>query len=142
MISADDYEVSTDRDRLDVDLIHEFLRSSYWAPNIPRGVVERSITNSLSFGAYNDGRQVAFARVITDFATFAYIGDLFVVEPHRGRGVAQRLMRAILDHPDLQGLRRILLATRDAHALYTRFGFQPLSHPEDFMTIHRPDVYQ
>ena len=136
------YEISTDRSLLDVTLIHEFLRSSYWAQGIPRAVVEKSIQNSLCFGAFLDGRQVGFARVITDLATLAYVADVFVVPEHRGRGISKLLIRAILDHPELQGLRRFLLATRDGHKLYAQFGFQPLTHPEYFMTVHKPNVYQ
>jgi len=136
------YEISTDRSRLDVALIHDFLRSSYWAQGIPRAVVERSIQHSLCFGAFLGGRQVGFARVISDFASIAYVADVFVVSEHRGRGISKLLMRAIIEHPDLQGLRRILLATRDAHGLYAQFGFEPLTHPEYFMTLHRPDVYR
>ncbi len=136
------YEISTDRSRLDVALIHDFLRSSYWAQGIPRAVVERSIQHSLCFGAFLGGRQVGFARVISDFASFAYVADVFVVPEHRGRRISKLLMRAIIEHPDLQGLRRILLATRDAHGLYAQFGFEPLTHPEHFMTLHKPDVYR
>jgi len=134
------YEISTDRSRLDVGLIHDFLRSSYWAQGIPRAVVERSIQHSLCFGAFLGGRQVGFARVISDFASFAYVADVFVVPEHRGRGISKLLMRAIIEHPDLQGLRRILLATRDAHGLYAQFGFEPLAHPAHFMTLDMPDV--
>lgn len=142
MSSAEEYEISTDPHRFDIDLVHDFLRNSYWAQEIPRSVVERSIRHSLCFGAFHGERQVGFARVITDFATFAYIGDVFVVPAHRGRGVSKMLMRAIRTHPDLQGLRRIILATRDAHGLYSQFGFQPLARPQDFMTIHDPNVYR
>ena len=141
MQTSDQYEISTDRSRLDVTLIHDFLRSSYWAERIPRAIVERSIERSLCFGAFLDGRQVGFARVISDFATFAYLADVFVVPAHRGRGIAKLLMRAIVEHSDLQGLRRILLATRDAHGLYAQFGFQPLTHPDYFMSVHKPNVY-
>ncbi len=136
------YEISTDRSRLDVALIHDFLRSTYWAQGIPRAVVERSIQHSLCFGAFLGGRQVGFGRVISDFASIAYVADVFVVPEHRGRGISKLLMRAIIEHPDLQGLRRILLATRDAHGLYAQFGFEPLTHPEHFMTLHKPDVYR
>jgi len=142
MQALNPYEISSDRSRLDIDLIYDFLRSCYWSPNIPRAVVEKSIQNSLCFGAFCNGRQLGFGRVITDFATFAYIADIFVVPEHRGRGVSKLLLRAMLEHPDLQGLRRILLATQDAHGLYTQFGFQPLAHAEHYMTIHRPDVYR
>jgi len=142
MQTQDPYEISTDRSRLDVGLIHGFLRSSYWAQGIPRSVVEKSIANSLCFGAFLGARQVGFARVISDFSSIAYIADVFVVTEHRGRGIAKRLIKAIIDHPELQGLRRILLATQDAHGLYEKFGFQPLTNPERFMTIHRPDIYR
>jgi len=138
---SETYEISTDRTRLDIALIHEFLQTSYWARGVPGEVVERSIRNSLCFGAFYEGRQVGFARVVTDFATMAYIADVFVLPEHRGHGVSKSLMRAILDHPELQGLRRFLLATQDAHGLYTQFGFVPLAHPEHFMTIHKPNPY-
>lgn len=120
-----DYEVSTDRGRLDVDLIHRFLsEDSYWARGVPRELVERSLEHSLCFGVYADGRQVAFARAITDRSTFAWLADVFVVEEHRGRGVGVLLMESVLSHPELQTLRRWLLATLDAHGLYRRFGFE------------------
>lgn len=135
------YEFSTEREQMDIAFIHEFLRGSYWAKGIPRSVVEKSLKHSLCFGAFCDGRQVGFARVITDFATFAYLADVFVAPEHRGRGVSKRLMQAIVKHPELQGLRRLLLATRDAHGLYEHFGFKPLANPEYFMAIHDPDVY-
>ena len=136
-----EYEVSTDIARLNVAMIHEFLSRSYWARNIPLSVVEKSIRHSLCFGVYRAGQQVGFARVITDFATFGYLADVFVVPEHRGRGVSKILLRVILDHPHLQGLRRLLLATHDAHGLYAQFGFQALVSPADFMSIHRSDVY-
>jgi GNAT superfamily N-acetyltransferase len=137
----ENYEISTDPSRFDVDLIYDFLRSSYWARNIPRDTVEKCIRNSICFGAFADGRQVGFARTITDRATFAYLADVFVLPAHRSRGVGKLLIQTILDHPDLQGLRRFLLATKDAHGLYAKFGFEALSHPENYMTIHKPDVY-
>ena len=136
------YEISTDRSRLDIALIHSFLHSSYWAQGIPPAVVERSIRHSLCFGAFLDGRQVGFARVITDFAAIAHVADVFVVPEHRGRGISKLLMRAIVEHPELQGLRRFFLATKDAHGLYAQFGFQPLEHPEQFMTIRKIEVYR
>jgi GNAT superfamily N-acetyltransferase len=142
MQASGHYEISTDRSRLDIALIHDFLRSTYWAQGIPRAIVERSIQHSLCFGAFLGRQQVGFARAITDFAAFAYIADVFVVPEHRGRGISKMLMRAILEHPELQGLRRLLLTTRDAHGLYTQFGFQPLDHPEHFLTVHKPDVYR
>ena len=142
MPSMDQYEISTERSRLDVGLIHNFLHSSYWARGIPRTVVEKSIEHSLCFGAFLGNQQVGFARAVTDYSTFAYIGDVFVLTEHRGRGVSKLLMRAIVAHPELQGLRRLLLATKDAHGVYSQFGFQPLDHPEHFMTIHHPGVYE
>jgi len=136
------YKISTDRNRLDLALIHDFLANSYWAKGIPRKIVERAIKNSLCFGAYRDGKQVGFARVISDFATIAYLADVFVVPEHRGRGVSKLIMRAVTEHTDLQGLRRIVLVTKDAHGLYAQFGFKPLANPENFMTIHKPDIYR
>lgn len=132
------FEISTDRARLDVALVHEFLRTSYWAEGRGRSVVERSIEHSLCFGVYQGGRQVAFARVVSDRAVFAYLMDVFVVPEFRGRGISKALMRAVLDHPDLQDLRLFLLATRDAHGLYERFGFRPLAEPERMMAIRNP----
>jgi GNAT superfamily N-acetyltransferase len=140
MEADETYEISTDRTRLDIELIHDFLTNSYWAKGVPREVVERSIQHSLPFAAFQGTNQIGFARVITDFATFAYIADVFVLSEHRGRGVARALIRAILSHPQLQGLRRLLLATRDAHGLYAKFGFQALSHPEHFMTIRNTNA--
>jgi GNAT superfamily N-acetyltransferase len=140
---SDDYELSNDRERLDVDLIHRFLaQDSYWARGIPRAVVERSLCHSLCFGLYQDGKQVAFARVITDFATFGYIGDVFVVPEHRGRGLGKRLIRDILAHPELAGFRRWLLATDDAHGLYAQFGFTPLARPDQMMEIRDRNLYR
>ena len=132
-------EISTDPARLDLDLIHEFLQSSYWAQGRSRSVVERSIRNSFCFGAYLDGRQVAFARVVSDRAVFAYLMDVFVIPEYRGRGISKILIRTILDHPDFQNLRVFLLATRDAHGLYSQFGFQPLAEPERWMAIQNRD---
>ena len=142
MQASNHYEISTDRSRLDLALIYDFLRSSYWARGVPRAVVEKSIQHSLCFGAFLGGRQVGFARVISDFAVIAYLADVFVVPEHRGRGISKLLMRAIVEHPDLQGLRRFMLVTRDAHGLYAQFGFEPLANPEYFMTVHRPDIYR
>jgi GNAT superfamily N-acetyltransferase len=136
------YEVSTDKSRLDIDLIHNFLSTeSYWAKNIPRDVLERSIENALCFGAYDGNEQIGFARVITDYAVFAYVGDVFVLPAHRGRGVSKLIMQAIRDHPDLQRLRRWHLLTRDAHALYRQFGFRELENPARHMEISVRDPY-
>lgn len=137
------YRISTDPDRLDLEVIHTFLaQRSYWAEGIPRDVVERSIRGSLPFGVYDGERQVGFARVITDRATYAYLADVFVLEAHRGRGLSKWLMDCVVSHPDLQGLRRWHLATRDAHGLYARFGFRPLADPSSLMEIRRPDAYR
>ena len=140
-LALSDYEISTDAARLDVDVIHSFLSNSYWAKNIPREIVERSIRHSLCFGVFHGGKQIGFARVISDFATFAYLADVFVLPEHRGKGISKKLMETILEHRDLQGLRRFFLATLDAHGLYAQFGFEPLDHPERYMSIHRPNVY-
>lgn len=140
--SNGNFVVSTDPTRLDLDTIHEFLTHSYWSEGIPRAVVERAIANSLCFGVFEAQRQVGFARVITDYATFAYVADVFIVESHRGRGLGKFLMQCIVEHPRLQGLRRWTLATRDAHGLYKQFGFTELAHPERFMERHEPDVYR
>jgi GNAT superfamily N-acetyltransferase len=134
-----EFEISTDPARLDIDLVHSILRTSYWAEGRRRSVVERSIANSLCFGVYHAGRQVAFARVVSDRAVFAYLMDVFVVPEFRGRGISKALMRAVLDHPELQNLRMFLLATRDAHGLYEKFGFRPLPQPDHMMAIHNPD---
>lgn len=136
------YAVSTDPARLDLTVIHGFLTNSYWAKGIPRALVARSIENSLCFGVFRATEQVGFARVISDYATFAYLADVFIVEPHRGRGLAKFLMECIMKHPELQGLRRWSLATRDAHRLYAQFGFTSLAHPEHFMELHSPAVYR
>lgn len=135
------FEVDTDPRRLDLDVIHGFLSTSYWAGGIPRDVVERSIRGSLCFGVYDGPAQVGFARAISDRATFAYLADVFVLESHRGRGLAKWLMACIKGHPDLQGLRRWSLATRDAHGLYRQFGFGPPSDPSVGMEIVDRNVY-
>lgn len=137
-------EIDSNLERLQVDVIHGFLVESYWAKGISRALVERAVAGSLCFGVYDletGGAQVGFARVITDRATFAYLADVFILESHRGRGLATRLMDAVIAHPALQGLRRWMLATRDAHGLYERYGFTPLAVPVRFMERHDPEVY-
>ena len=130
------FTVTTDKSKLDVDLIHRFLsEESYWAKNIPRELVERSIANSLTFGMFDGERQIGFARVITDYTVFAYLGDVFVLPQYRGRGAAKELMQAVRAHPDLQHLRRWHLLTRDAHGLYRQFGFRELEKPERHMEM-------
>src|ERR1035438_7140257 len=136
------YEISTDQDRLDVDLVFHFLsEKSYWSPGIPRAVVERSINNSMCFGVYQGEVQVGFARIVADKATFALVADVFILEAHRGKGLSKWLMQVVLEHPDLQGLRRLLLLTSDAHSLYTQFGFSGSGNPGRFMEVLYPDVY-
>jgi GNAT superfamily N-acetyltransferase len=137
-----EFLISTDRNLIDLDVVHGFLTECYWAQGIPREVVARSIENSLCFGLYTEGKQVGFARVITDYATYAYIGDVFVLESLRGRGLGKWLMECIMQHPCLQGLRRWSLVTRDAHGLYAQLGFEPLKKPQNYMELHNPDVYR
>lgn len=138
-----EFTVDTDRARVDFDVVHGFLTGCYWAQGIPRAIVERSVAGSLPFGLYHDGdgAQVGFARVISDFTTYAYVGDVFVLEAWRGRGLSKFLMECVTAHPDLQGLRRWVLATRDAHGLYRQFGFTEIAHPERWMHRWDPDVY-
>lgn len=138
----DGYTITTDPARLDLDVIHGFLSRSYWAQEIPREVVARAVANSLSFGLFEGDRQVGFARLITDYATFAYLADVFILEPYRGRGLSKWLMQVIHSMPELQGLRRWLLATHDAHGLYRQVGYEPLQKVENYMTRHRPDIYR
>jgi len=139
--TGSEYEISTDKQRLDVATIHGYLAQSYWSPGVTRDVIERAIEGSLCFGVFHQDKQVGFARVVTDKATFAYLADVFILEPHRGKGLSKRLMESVFAHPDLQGLRRFLLATKDAHGLYKQFGFTELANPARFMEIHKPDVY-
>ncbi|MEN3331141.1 MAG: hypothetical protein V7641_506 [Blastocatellia bacterium] len=136
-----EFTISTERARLDLNLIHEFLTTSYWAAGIPLDVVKRSIEHSLAFGVYQGDRQVGFARLITDYATFAYLADVFIIEEYRGQGLAKWLIEVIIGHPDLQGLRRWMLATRDAHMLYSQAGFVEIKSPESWMERHATNVY-
>jgi GNAT superfamily N-acetyltransferase len=137
------YLVSDDPARLDVNAIHAFLTASYWAAGIPREVVERSLKNSLCFGAYTEAReQVGLARVISDYATFAWLADVYVLDAHRGRGLSKALMRAVASHPRLQGLRRFPFCTRDAHGLYAQFGFTPPTEPAIHMEKRDLEVYR
>ncbi len=130
--------ISTDKTLLDVDAIYNYLaKESYWAKGIDKEKVIRSIDNSTCFGVYKDGHQVGFARVVTDKATFAYLADVFITDGFRGLGLSKWLVQTILAHPDLQGLRRWLLATADAHGLYNQFGFIPLTSPERWMGIYK-----
>lgn len=135
--------ITTDQGQLHFETIHAFLANqSYWAKGISRSTLEKSIRNSLCFGLFQGNKQVGFARVISDQATIAYLADVFVLPEHRGRGLAKWLMECILSHPDLQGLRRWILVTEDAHGLYRKYEFTQLAHPEGFMERHNPDVYK
>ncbi len=136
------FSVSTDKSNLDLAMIHNFLKNSYWAEDIPIALVEKSITNSFCFGVYEDNKQVGFARVITDYTTFAYVGDVFILEGYRGQGLGKLLVKSILEHPELQGLRKWLLGTRDAHELYRQYGFQNLARPDVYMEISNPKIYK
>jgi GNAT superfamily N-acetyltransferase len=139
----DGYQISTDLLRLDVGVIHRYLATeSYWSPGIPRSIVERAIQNSLCFGVYDRSEQVGFARVVTDKSTFAYLADVFILGAHRGKGLSKWLMKCIVGHEDLQGLRRFLLFTSDAHGLYRQFEFKEVGNPSRIMEIIRRDIYQ
>jgi GNAT superfamily N-acetyltransferase len=138
----DGYIISTDKELLQFDVIHHFLKTSYWSPEIPMDVVKRAATGSIAFGIYKEsGEQIGYARVISDFATFAYLADVFVLESERGKGLSKWLMECIRQLPELQNLRRWMLATRDAHGLYAQFGFTPLDNPDIMMQIARPNIY-
>lgn len=133
------FTISNDKDLLDIDTIYQYLdQRSYWGKGIPLDRLKKAIANSLCFGIYHNDKQVGFARVISDMATFAYICDVFVLEDYRGHGLSKWLMQTIKTHPDLQGLRRWSLATADAHGLYKQFGFTPISKPDNWMEIFTP----
>ena len=135
------FTVSDDAARLDHDIIERFLTESYWAKNIPRTTLDKSLRNSLCFALLEGERQIGFARVVSDRATIAYLADVFVLPEFRGRGLAKWLLTCVLEHPELQGLRRWILGTRDAHGLYAKLGFTPLKRPDTFMERHDPNVY-
>ena len=136
------YSIITDNSRMDVKFIHSFLTRSYWAENIPLETVQRSIEGSLCFGVFEGDKQVGFARLVTDRATFAYLADVFIIEEHRGKGLCKWMMEAIMAYSELHGMRRVMLATRDAHSLYAQFGFTPLNNVDRWMHIHNPDIYK
>jgi GNAT superfamily N-acetyltransferase len=137
-----EFIISTDRDRLQTDAIHKFLsEESYWAQKRTKEQTERAIKNSLPFGVYKGENQIGFARVVTDYATFAYLGDVYILSEFRGQGLSKWLMETIAGHPDLQGFRRWVLATKDAHTLYEKYGFTPLKHPDRWMEKAAPDAY-
>jgi GNAT superfamily N-acetyltransferase len=138
LVTKDDYEIDDDTARLDLDVIHGFLATSYWAEGVPRDVVERSVAGSLNLGLYHGGRQVGLTRVVTDRATFAWVADVFVLPEHRGRGLGHWMIETMLAHPDLAGLRRFVLVTSDAHQVYAESGFAPLADPGRYMEISHP----
>ena len=140
--TKDRFIITTDKEKFDIDLIHSFLKRSYWAEGISKEVIRRSIDGALCFGVFENDKQIGFARMITDKATFAYLADVFIIEEYRGRGLSKWLMQIIMSHPDLQGLRRMMLATRDAHDLYKKFGFVALNNADRWMQKHDPDVYK
>jgi GNAT superfamily N-acetyltransferase len=142
LAQKENFFVSTDKSKLDIDYIHQFISHSYWASNIPIETLQRSIDGSMCFGLYDDEKQIGFARVITDKATFGYLADVFVDERYRGKGLGIWMMSVIMSHPDLQGFRNWMLGTRDAHGLYKKFGFTQLDQPERIMRKNNPEVYK
>ena len=141
-ITKNHFSITTAQEKFDVEFIHSFLTRSYWAEGIPREVIKRSIEGALCFGLFENDRQIGFARMITDKATFAYLADVFIIEEYRGRGLSKWMMEVIMSHPSLQGLRRMMLATRDAHGLYEKFGFTALQNVDRWMQKHDPDIYK
>jgi N-acetylglutamate synthase-like GNAT family acetyltransferase len=138
----DRFFITTEKEKFDIDLIHSFLSRSYWAEGISKEIIKRSIEGALCFGVFEGEKQIGFARMITDKATFAYLADVFIIEEYRGFGLSKWLMEVIMSHPDLQGLRRMMLATKNAHGLYQQFGFTPLNNVDRWMHIHNPDIYK
>lgn len=139
----DGYRLSFDPAELQLDAIHAYLQRSYWSPGIPKEIVAKAIAHSFCIGAYGpDGAQVGFARLVTDHATFGYLADVYVLEDHRGKGLSRAMVEALLAPPEVRGFRRLMLATRDAHGLYEKLGFEPVMDPKPLMQILRKDVYQ
>lgn len=139
---ASNFSISTDKSQLDLEMIDNFLKTSYWAKDVPKSIVEKSIAHSLCFGVYDKEQQIGFARVVSDYATFAYLADVFILESYRGQGLGKWLIQSILTHSELQNLRKFLLGTWDAHELYRQFGFNSLNRPERYMEIVNLNVYQ
>lgn len=139
----DPFLISTDPGKLNLGVIHHYLaKESYWAENIPLATVGKSIRNSLCFGLYQADEQIGFARIISDYATFAYLADVYVLTEYRGKGLSKWLMQCVLQHPELQGLRRIMLMTKDAHGLYAKYGFAPIADAGNCMAITKPGLYK
>ncbi|HEV7164262.1 MAG: GNAT family N-acetyltransferase [Gammaproteobacteria bacterium] len=138
----DDYLISTDPAKLDLEAIHAALSTAYWSTDISKAVVEKALAHSLCFGLYQGQQQVGLSRVVTDYATYAYLCDVYVLEAHRGKGLGHWMVECIMTHPELQNLRRFTLATRDAHGIYAAFGFTALKAPDRMMERHDPQVYQ
>ncbi len=137
------YKISVEKSDLDFNVIHSFISNTYWAKGMPAETLQKAIDNSICFGVFTEkNEQVGFARVVTDTATFAYLADVFILDAHRGKGLSKWLMQEIVAHPELQNLRRFMLATRDAHSLYEQFSFSALSHPDTFMEKWVPNIYQ
>jgi GNAT superfamily N-acetyltransferase len=137
-----DYTISTDNSKLDLPFIHGFLsREAYWSKNIPYEVVQTAANNSLNFGVYHKNRQIGYARVITDYATIAYLGDVFIIQEFRGQGISKWMLENVMNHPGLQGLRRWILLTSDAHELYKKYGWTEIARPEKWMEKHDPAAY-
>lgn len=138
-----DYEITTDKSRMQVPALHHYLSTaSYWAKNIPLDIVQRSFDHCFCVAALKDGEQVGFARLVTDYATFAYLADVYVLETHRGKGLSKKILEVLMEQPFIKDLRRIMLATLDAHSLYEQFGFRQPAFPERFMEINRPTLYE
>jgi GNAT superfamily N-acetyltransferase len=141
-IYKNDYCISTDRSRLDINAIHAFLSiKAYWCLNIPLEVVKKAVANSLNFGVYINKEQIGYARIISDFSTIAYLGDVYIIEEFRGKGLSKWLLETIMNHSELQGLRRWILLTGDAHRLYQQFGWSDIADPRKWMELHNKNVY-
>ncbi|MCH4249080.1 MAG: GNAT family N-acetyltransferase [Acinetobacter populi] len=141
MVDLNKIKYSTDKATFDLNVIHTFLKNSYWSKNIPRVVVEQAIKNSFCIAAFIDEQQIGFARLITDYSTFAYLADVFILEMYQQQGIGSALIQHLIKEAESMNLRRILLATRDAHDLYAKYGFTSLNHPQNFMEIVRPNIY-
>jgi N-acetylglutamate synthase-like GNAT family acetyltransferase len=141
-VAKNQFTITTEKEKFDVEFIHSFLTRSYWAEGISKEVIKRSIEGALCFGLFENDKQIGFARMITDKATFAYLADVFIIEEYRGRGLSKWLMEVIMSHPSLQGLRRMMLATKDAHGLYEKFGFTALNNVDRWMQINDPNRYK